>query len=360
VAATAAASCGGRAAKLQRLLRLIGLAVSALAVVAIAIFSDAVPRAKPSDTTSASRLDRIVIIVLENHRSDTVDPSAVGPEEFTPFLNKLARDNRFATNYFGVWRPSLPNYLAMIGGDTFGVSDNAHSCFSPSHKEGCHSIDAPNLVDQLEEAQIAWEGLLESMPSAGFLGTIFSRSSKLYVQRHNPFVYFKSVALDPNRLAKLKPFILDDLEVELRDSGSASRFIYIVPNQCNNQHGTVGCEPMAARFAGGDAFLAQTVPAIINSPAFTNRSVLFVTWDNSYGLEACCGAKSGGGRIPLIAVTKKAMSVRATTPSDHYSLLATIEDGFGLPRIANAKSAATLFDLLPDMPYGGPGNSGTQ
>ena len=121
------------------------------------------------------------------------------------------------------------------------------------------------------------------MPSAGFLGTIFSRSSKLYVQRHNPFVYFKSVALDPNRLAKLKPFILDDLEVELRDPGSASRFIYIVPNQCNNQHGTVGCEPMAARFAGGDDFLAQTVPAIINSPAFTNRSVLFVTWDNSYG-----------------------------------------------------------------------------
>ena len=57
----------------------------------------------------------------------------------------------------------------------------------------------------------------------------------------------------------------------------------------------------------------------------------------------------GGGRIPLIAVTKHAMGVRGTTPSNHYSLLATIEDGFALPRLANAKGAATLFDLLPDF-----------
>jgi len=182
------------------------------------------------------------------------------------------------------------------------------------------------------------------------LGARFpAAGAKLYAQKHNPFVYFKSIALDPTRLAKLKPFVLGELKAGLADSVSASRFIYIVPNQCNDQHGTVGCKPAAVTLAAGDAFLAKTVPAIINTPGFTDRSVLFIAWDNSKGDEACCGARKGGGRIPLIAVTKQPMAVRGTTPSDHYSLLATIEDGFGLPRLANAKGAATLFDLLPDF-----------
>jgi hypothetical protein len=291
-----------------------------------------------------------VIIVLENYRSDKVDPSAIGSEQFNPFLNKLARENRFETNYFGVWKPSLPNYIAMIGGDFFGVSHDAESCFNPDHQKPCNGFDAPNLVDQLEEAHIAWEGLFESMPNTGFLGARFpAADGKLYAQSHNPFVYFKSIALASDRLAKLKPFVLGELKAELADPVSASRLIFLVPNQCHNQHGTLNCKPDAVTLAAGDAFLAETVPAIINAPAFTERSVLFIAWDDSNGREACCGARRGGGRIPLIAVTKHPMAVRGTTPSDHYSLLATIEDGFGLPRLANAKGAATLFDLFPDF-----------
>jgi phosphatidylinositol-3-phosphatase len=330
-------------------LRLMGVAVAAaIGLVGTAVFYAMIPGPKPMPPAPPSHLDRIVIIVLENYRSDKVDPSQIESEQLNPFLNKLARENRVETNYFGVWNPSLPNYIAMIGGDFFGVSNDAESCFNPDH-QNCHGFDAPNLVDQLEEAHIAWEGLFESMPSAGFLGTRFPADSKLYAQKHNPFVYFKSIALDPTRLAKLKPFVLNELKAELADSVSASRFIYIVPNQCNDQHGTVGCKPAAVKLAAGDAFLAETVPAIINAPAFTDRSVLFITWDNSKGKEACCGAWRGGGRIPLIAVTKHPSAMRGRTPSNHYSLLATIEDGFGLPRLANAKAAATLFDLFPDF-----------
>ena len=135
----------------------------------------------------------------------------------------------------------------------------------------------------------------------------------------------------------------------MADATSASRFIYIVPNLCDDEHGAAGCKSDAVTLAAGDAFLAETIPAIVNAPAFTDRSVLFITLDNSTGIGACCGALEGGGRIPLIAVTKHAMEVRGTTPSNHYSLLATIEDGFGLPRLANAKGAATLFDLFPDF-----------
>ena len=186
------------------------------------------------------------------------------------------------------------------------------------------------------------------MPSAGFLGARFPSHKSLYAQKHNPFVYFKSIALDPARLVKLKPFALSDLEAELAEPALASRFIFLVPNLCNDQHGARACKPDSVALAASDAFLAKTVPAIIEASGFTERSVLFITWDNSEGDEACCGAWSGGGRIPLIAVTKHPMTVRGTTPADHLSLLATIEDGFGLPRLETTKNANALSDLFPD------------
>jgi hypothetical protein len=328
-------------------LRLIGFALAAVVGLAgvIGLYTMWL-RPDYAPPAPSSHLDRIIVLVLESYRSDEVDPAAIA---YNPFLTKLAAQNRVEMNYYGVWKPSLPNYVAMIGGDTFGIRTNAGSCFNPDHTKECNSVDAPNLVDQLEAANITWEGLFGSMPSAGFLGEKFPTNGNLYAQKHNPFVYFKSVALDPARLAKLKPFVPDELHAELADAISASKFIYIVPNLCDDEHGATGCKPVAVTLAAGDAFLAETVPAIVNAPAFTDRSVLFITWDNSTGNGACCGDWRGGGRIPLIAVTKHPMAVRGATPSNHYSLLATIEDGFGLPRLANAKGAATLFDLLPDF-----------
>ena len=327
--------------------RLIGFALAAVVGLAGAIGLYAMwLRPDYAPPAPSSHLDRIIVLVLESYRSDEVDPAAIA---YNPFLTKLAAHNRVAMNYYGVWKPSLPNYVAMIGGDVFGVHNDRGSCFNPDHATPCNSIDAPNLVDQLEAANIGWEGLFESMPSAGFLGEKFPEKAARYAQKHNPFVYFKSVALDPARLAKLKPFVPDELHAELTNAMSASKFIYIVPNLCNDEHGAPDCRPAAATLAAGDAFLAKMVPAIVNAPAFTDRSVLFITFDNSTGNGACCGDWRGGGRIPLIAVTKRAMVVRGMTPSNHYSLLATIEDGFGLPRLANAKGAATLFDLLPDF-----------
>jgi hypothetical protein len=50
----------------------------------------------------------------------------------------------------------------------------------------------------------------------------------------------------------------------------------------------------------------------------------------------------------MIVVTKQGKPIKRATPSNHYSLLATIEDGFGLPRLANAKTAEPLFGVFPD------------
>jgi hypothetical protein len=66
----------------------------------------------------AKVFDHVYLIVLENHDfDDALD------RELSPFLVELSRGQGLATHYSGVTHPSLPNYLAMIGGDAFGVRD---------------------------------------------------------------------------------------------------------------------------------------------------------------------------------------------------------------------------------------------
>jgi len=301
--------------------------------------------------------DRVIVIVMENHGFDNViggldprDPS--GTKLVTPFITQLALNSGLGTYYFGLTHPSLPNYLSMIAGDFFGVHDDNDSCFNPAHGANCHGFDVPNLVDQLEARHISWESLNQTMPSVGFLGSRFPTTGPtLYAQKHNPFVYFKDIALDPSRLAKIKPFDLGQLQAELASPATASRFIYLVPDQCNDQHGTTGCNADDATIlANGDAFLAKTVPVIVGSRAFTEKSVLFIVWDeDDFGSNlSCCGEPGiGGGHVAMIAVTKGGSPVKNAAPTNHFSLLATIEDGFGLPRLANAKTANTLFGAIP-------------
>jgi hypothetical protein len=299
------------------------------------------------------QFDRAFVIVMENHGFDEEigELNSAGTALLTPFITQLATSYGLETYYFGVTHPSLPNYLSMISGDYFGIQDDNDSCFNPTHGTPCDSFNAPTLVDQLESRHISWEGLFESMPSAGFLGASFpSNANRLYAQKHNPFVYFQNIALNPSRLALLKPFDLNQLKSELAGPASASKFIYIVPNQCSDQHGTGSCNTDQLAQAAGDAFLQQTVPAIINSPSFTEHSALFIVWDeNDFGgnLGCCGGSGVGGGHVPMIVVTKHGKPIKGATPTNHFSLLATIEDGFGLPRLANAKTAATLFEAFP-------------
>jgi len=318
-------------------------------------------------------LDRVFVIMMENHGFDEVIGPLVNPNNtgdpneplLTPFITNLAFTQGLATFYFGVTHPSLPNYLATIAGDFFGVQDDNDSCFAtPVTSTPCHNFTAPTIVDQLEARNISWEAFMESAPSIGFLGSRFpvaDTAQKLYAQKHNPFVYFNSIATNPSRLAKIKPFDLTVFKAELSNPKQMPRYVYIVPNQCNDQHGTGGtippgsadCSTDVLTLAAGDKFLADVVPAITGSASFTSRSAIFIVWDENdfSGQLSCCKPSPtgvGGGHATGFVVTKKGKSVRSAVAMDHYSLLATIEDGFGLPRLANAQTANTMFSLFPD------------
>jgi acid phosphatase len=112
----------------------------------------------------------------------------MGYHLLAPFLTQLAQTNRLATLAFGVTHPSLPNYLSLIAGNSFGVHDDNGSCYARPRPRGCHSFAKKNLVDSLEAAGISWALYNESMPRDGFLGQRYPpKGDGLYRQKHNPF-----------------------------------------------------------------------------------------------------------------------------------------------------------------------------
>lgn len=265
----------------------------------------------PTKNISVPYLDHIVIITMENKSySDIVENSNA------PYLNSLIHKYSFADNYFAVSHPSLPNYLAIIGGSTFGVSSDCTSCY----------INAPNLIDQLEKADKTWKAYMESMPSACFIG-----SSGEYAQKHDPFIYFDDIRTNQERCNNIVPYT--ELSTNLKTVNATPNFIWISPNLCDDMH---DCSTKT-----GDSWLATQIPKILASPAFTKQqSLLVITWDE--------GENSGTNQIPTLFVgnTVKYGFVSHTRYT-HYSLLHTIETVWNLPPLTeNVSQSNVITDIF--------------
>ncbi|MGA8098951.1 MAG: alkaline phosphatase family protein [Candidatus Cybelea sp.] len=310
----------------------------------------------PNEPGSMLVPDHIFVIVMENHSFDDIigATDANGYHLFAPFLTQAAQTDRLATMAFGVAHPSLPNYLSMIAGNYFGVHDDNGSCYAPGPPRGCHSFTNKNLVDSLEAAGLTWASYNESMPHSGYLGQEYPHNGDgLYRQKHDPFVYFKDIATNPKRLANVQTFV--NLQRAL-NSGKLPNFSYIVPDECHDMHGSSPyCPgPTNRLIAKGDATAQKLVQEIISSGAFTQRSLLFITWDEGDNNLGCCDAPplQSGGHIPLILITSVTGAVRSARLYNHYSLLATIEDVWKLPKLgftSDTKNVKPMLDLLPSQ-----------
>jgi len=254
------------------------------------------PRAGTSASVSPSPKParHVFVIVLEN----TSYQQALRQ----PYIASLARRYALATNYTSVANPSLPNYLAISSGSTWGIGDDAY-----------HQLPAGGVGDQLTGAGISWKAYME-----GFTGDCFN-SPYPYALKHNPFAYYGGACP-----ANIVP--MTDLATDLK-SGTP-QLSWITPGLCNDGH---DCGVRAS-----DRWLSGVVPQITSSPAWRKDGVLFITWDES---------SAGDGRVALLVV---APSVRGqiTTPLDHYSLSATISEQLGVPRLGDAKEATSLSKHL--------------
>ena len=262
--------------------------------------SPSTPSAAPTETqseTSPPATPHVFVIVMENTSLATALRS--------PSIERLAARYALATNYHAVSSPSLPNYLAMTSGSTWGITDDAY-----------HVLPAGGLGAQLTAAGVTWRAYMEGLTSAGCL-----RSPYPYALKHNPFAYYGG-SCPENVVA------LDALEADL--ARNTPSFVWITPGLCHDGHDCPLTE------AG--AWLEDLVGRIVGSPRWRDHGVLFVVWDEGDGRSSV---------VPLIVASPDVESRRVDTIYDHYSLLAAIEDRFGLPRLGAAKDAPPLTDLLP-------------
>ena len=152
----------------------------------------------------------------------------------------------------------------------------------------------------------------------------------MYLQKHNPFVHYSKVVGNPARCdAHVLP--ATSLGADLQ-AGRVASYTWITPNACNDMH---DCS-----VAVGDRWLADQVPAIMASSAWDSNSVIFVVFDEVH-------VDGGGGHVPMIVISPRTSAGRrVSTPLTHYSVLATIEQAWGLARLGLAAGVATLDDLF--------------
>jgi phospholipase C len=264
--------------------------------------------------------DHIVMIMFENRDFQQV----IGDTE-VPTFNQLADQNVLLMQYYAVAHPSLPNYIALIGGDTFGITSDCTNCF----------INQTSLPDLIEASGRTWRTYQEDFPAPCFVG-----NSGDYAQKHNPFIYFDAIRNNPDRckrdIVSLKELDQDLAAKQLPD------FAFIMPNLCNSAH---DCS-----LAVADRWLSQLIQKLQASQALGQTYLIFITFDESSSdNSSCCGLPANaGGRVPAILISPQARSgFKDETPLSHYSLLKTILISWRLPELGSTAKSATQAITAP-------------
>jgi phosphatidylinositol-3-phosphatase len=290
----------------------------------------------------------VFVVVMENTSLSSLQKNTA-----TPYLQGLFTSAAWAGDYHGVTHPSLPNYLALISGspgvqqdgttpvacdcDPMGTTcDNCSTVTQLLGGCGC-AQPASHIGDQVEAAGKTWKDYGEGMGSPCNLA-----SSGPYAARHVPFLYFDNVQSDSTRCSS---HVVDFAGFAADLAGAAPHLAFVAPSLDNDMHGT-GILQSGSDITNGDTWLSTNIPLITASAAYTSGGVIFIVWDE----DDLSGVLSKDDPIPLFVLSPYAKSggYTSTSHADHYALLATIEDGLGLPRLGSAQGSATLGDFFAD------------
>jgi hypothetical protein len=334
-------------------------------------------------------IKHVFVIVLENESVST----AFGAGSAAPFLaGDLVREGAFVPGYTGIGHASLDNYIAMISGQapnpttqadcpTFtDVTPGTPAADGQVVGAGCvYPAGVQTLPDQLRAAGFSWRGYMDGMgadptreaaacahPALGAPDlTEAATATDQYATRHDPFVYFHSI-IDDQAGCNAHVVPLSSLAGDLTSLATTPNFTFITPNLCNDGHDASCANGGPGGLPAANAFLKTVVPELQASAAFKQDGLIAVIFDEGVGdSSACCAELPGpntlmpGGNGPGGGVTGAVLlspfitpGTVTQTPYNHYSLLRSIEDLFGLPHLGFAAQAA-LAPLGSDV-FGAP------
>lgn len=250
----------------------------------------------------------VVVIVMENKEYSSIVGSAQAP-----YLDSLAGRYGLATRYFANEHPSLPNYLDLLGGSDFGIHDDGER----------YVLQGSSLVDQLEAGGLTWRAYMQGMPEDGTAPCRFPSGGMRYRKKHNPFAYFAQIQTRSARCRNVVSYsrFASDLSAGLRN------FSWITPDMCNDMHD--------CGISTGDAWLARNVPPILSH--LSGRDLLFVVFD-----EGSTAQNAGGHVVCVVAGPGAKAGSTSALRYNHYSLLRTVEDVFGLGHLRHAGDSGVV------------------
>ncbi|HEY3113317.1 MAG TPA: alkaline phosphatase family protein [Gemmatimonadaceae bacterium] len=319
-------------------------------------------------------IHHVFLIVLENQGFDTT----FNAHPRAPYLaDTLRRAGAFLRRYYGIGHYSLPNYLAMIAGvapapktqvdcphfDDFvetGIARDGQpigdGCIYPAH--------VATIANQLEAKHLTWGGFMEDMgndpgresatcghPEIGTTDlTEVATATDQYATKHNPFVYFHSILDSASCKQNVVP--LTKLEDALQSADRTPNFTFIVPNLCHDGHDRPCVNGEPGSLESANIFLQHWVPRIMSSPAYKADGLIIINFDEALSIDAraCCTQQSGpntpkpgvngpgGGRTGAVLLSRFIKPGTVTNVAyNHYSLLRSVEDVFGLPHLGYAR-----------------------
>jgi hypothetical protein len=341
----------------------------------------------PAPSGSSSKLPpvkHVFVIML----SDQPYASVFGPSSPSPYLSRtLEHKGELLVRYYAVAHQQLANEIALISGQGPTVetaancptySDIVPATVGPDEQvtgQGCvYPSSTQTLPGQLTAKHLTWRAYLEGMDegatatasgAAGACGhpalgaadpaaAATPPAGQTYATWRNPFVYFGSLTGAP--ACGADDVGLNRLSADLATPSRTPSFAYIVPGLCHDGSPTPCAGGAPAGLSAAEGFLKQVVPEITGSKAYKENGLLAITTDEAPSSgefadsSSCCGqpqfpnlpapssalGPEGGGQVGALLLSPFIKQGVSQEPYNHFSLLRTIEDLFGLPHLGYA------------------------
>ncbi|HWJ82519.1 MAG TPA: alkaline phosphatase family protein [Nocardioides sp.] len=259
----------------------------------------------PATSAAPARnaVSKILVFVVENHSFDQMRAEM-------PFTRSLAEHYGYAAHYTAITHPSLPNYLAIAGGSTFGVHDDG----PPS----VHPVSSPSVFGRAVQ-----EGSTARLYADAMSSPCQAVNGGRYAVKHNPWAYFTAerslCAQDDVPLAAFGGDVA---------AGRLPAVGMVIPDLCNDAH---DCS-----LGQADQWLSTYVQQAMSGPDWNaGHLAIVITADED---------DDHHGNQVLTVVAHPALSgVVASTPLTHYSLSRAYADVAGFAPLGEASGAPDLL-----------------
>src|SRR2546425_2232335 len=244
------------------------------------------PPGGPVRDQATGNFDQLVVVLMENQNlNDVYGPAA--------YMTQLADLYSFSEGWASITNPSQPNYIAILGGSTFGVGG-----------DGNHpNLNHPTMVDILENTSKTWKAFAEDASGSG------CSLNPPRGEDHFPFLSYTTIRNNSARCANLLPGSSNEV---ISAFNAGTNFIWLTPNDCNNMH--------SCSVATGDAWIQSWVPNLLTAMA-GKKAALIIMFDEAYTSPPLIYMGFSGPATKL--------AYKSTASYNHYSLLKLLEDVWG-------------------------------